>query len=82
MKSADKVFHRPSGETWILAWADDKEVSPCGWPETIAKVSDCEMVEEATQEELEAMLKKWAEMEGNNSDYRVLRCRQMNQRGE
>lgn len=46
-RSGDAVLHKPSGETWLVAWADENEVICCGWPETLAKASDCEIVRRA-----------------------------------
>jgi hypothetical protein len=51
IRTGDIVFHRPSGEMWLVAWADDREVVCCGWPESIAKVSDCELKLVASDEE-------------------------------
>lgn len=61
MRAGDVVFHRPSGETWVLAYADGAYVSACGWPESEARASDCDLVEAATDEEHEKMLREWGE---------------------
>jgi hypothetical protein len=61
MRAGDVVFHRPSGERWLLAWAERGEVSACGWPEPIAKESDCELVKAASDVEHRAMLHTWAD---------------------
>lgn len=47
---ADRVFHRPTGETWLLAYADYEtgDLSWLGWPEGRARISDCDLVEPAT----------------------------------
>ena len=45
----DTVLHKPSGETWVVCGVDHEkgELIPCGYPfPTIAKLSDCELVEE------------------------------------
>lgn len=55
------IRHRPSGETWTLAWADESEVICCGWPETFAKASDCVLVKAASDEEYIAMLRQVSE---------------------
>ena len=46
MKPADTVKHGPTGETWVIAAVSPRgdELSPAGWPETIANVADCELV--------------------------------------
>lgn len=82
LRAADVVRHRPSGEKWVLAYADMErgEVSACGWPRSIAKASDCDLVEAATDEQYEQMLRQWAEevpksLTGNDHDHRVGVCR-------
>lgn len=49
---ADRVYHRPSGETWLVAYADYKsgDISWLGWPEGRARISECEIVDKATKE--------------------------------
>jgi hypothetical protein len=45
----DIVLHKPSGETWVVCGVDHSkgELIPCGYPfPTLAKVSDCELIEE------------------------------------
>jgi hypothetical protein len=43
-RAGDIVLHRPSGERWMLACDEYQgEVVCCGWPETFAKASDCEL---------------------------------------
>lgn len=46
VKPGDTVLHRPSGERWVVAAVSDDgtELVCCGWPETIAKQADCEVV--------------------------------------
>jgi hypothetical protein len=47
MKAGDAIRHIPTGETWTVAAIspDGSELVCCGWPESIAKVTDCELVE-------------------------------------
>lgn len=49
----DSVLHRPTGERWIVAAADmaNDDLMWCGWPEGMARVSDCEVVRRASPEE-------------------------------
>lgn len=53
MRTADHVLHRPSGETWVVGWADHESgrMAPCGWPTCEALISDCEIVKVATDDE-------------------------------
>lgn len=50
--AGDVVKHLPSGEEWVVACLsyDGKSLYACGWPETKADVSDCLLMEKATDE--------------------------------
>lgn len=76
MRAGDVVKHGPTGETWVLAYGDEErgEVSACGWPESIARISDCETVKLASGDDHEAMLRLWAGKSGPH-DLRVSECR-------
>ena len=58
MRTGDHVFHGPSEETWVVAWADHKTgyMSPCGWPECQAKIADCTITKRATDEEFSKLV--------------------------
>lgn len=49
MRTGDVVLHNPSGEEWLVAWADPQSgyMAPCGWPTCEAKIADCTIVEMA-----------------------------------
>lgn len=47
----DHVLHRPTGETWLVAAADDERLMWCGWPEGTAPIDDCVVVRRATPEQ-------------------------------
>lgn len=56
-RAGDHVKHRPSQERWVLACDQDRdEVIPAGWPESIAKAADCELIKAATDDERLTML--------------------------
>ena len=62
-RAGDTVLHRPTGETWILAVDQfGDRVSPCGWPETIAGASDCELKVAASNDERADQLKRSSEI--------------------
>ena len=45
----DVVLHKPSGEKWVVCGVDHSkdELIPCGYPcPTLAKISDCVLIEE------------------------------------
>ena len=72
MRTGDVVLHRPSGETWLVAYADESrgEIVPCGWPFCIARVEDCDMKEAASDEQSEELLQELAAMSGSDHDFR------------
>ena len=60
-RAGDVIHHAPSGEEWLLACDEERgEVICCGWPETIAKATDCTLVTAATDEERAALLARVA----------------------
>lgn len=52
-KPGDHVLHRPSGETWVVAVAvpDRNQLIACGWPLSIERLSDCEVLSECSIKE-------------------------------
>jgi hypothetical protein len=53
MRTGDHVLHAPSGETWVVAWADHQsgDMSACGWPASRARIADCTVTKVATNDE-------------------------------
>lgn len=60
--TADVVLHGPSGERWVVAFVRGDNLSWCGWPEGWAKLSDCTLVEKATEEARQKLLREMAAM--------------------
>jgi hypothetical protein len=60
MRTADIVYHEPSGEKWVVAWADPETgyMAPCGWPTCQARIEDCRIIETATDEKSAELVKK------------------------
>jgi hypothetical protein len=48
MRTGDVVHHRPTDETWVVAFCEDGRVVPMGWPMCFAQESDCELKDAAT----------------------------------
>lgn len=63
MRTGDHVYHKPSGETWVVAWADHSSgyMSPCGWPTCQAQISDCAVTRIATDEECQEIIDRLSE---------------------
>lgn len=68
IKTGDTVIHRPTGETWVVAVVreDEDRLSWCGWPEGMANLSDCDLVESCSDEYRLALLKDMAAMRSHN----------------
>ncbi len=47
IEAGDIVFHRPSGEEWVVLGVKENrnELVWMGWPKGYAKLSDCELIE-------------------------------------
>ncbi len=60
-RCGDSVHHRPTGETWIVSYADAERdlISWCGWPEGCAKLSDCDIHERVSDEEHARCVSEW-----------------------
>jgi hypothetical protein len=41
MKAGDVIKHIPTGETWTVAATNGTHIICCGWPETMAPITDC-----------------------------------------
>lgn len=59
--TGDTVFHRPSRETWLVAFVRDDRLAWCGWPKGDARVADCLLVEKATESKRAVLLRELAD---------------------
>ena len=64
-RTADVVFHKPTGERWVVAFVQNGKLFWCGWPLGCADLSNCTIVKKATDEEYEKLLKEMANMNDN-----------------
>lgn len=64
IKTGDTVLHKPSGETWVVAYVrpETNDLAWCGWPSGLARLSDCELVESCTPDESKDLLAQMAAM--------------------
>ena len=59
--TGDYVHHGPSNEDWIVAAVDGDRLYWCGWPfGGSAALSDCTLIEAATEEKRMKLLKSLA----------------------
>lgn len=63
------MFHKPTGETWTVAYAEGDWLAPCGWPAGLARVRDCTLIEECSEKESLALLRELAEMQGGRTGH-------------
>ena len=69
-RAGDAVLHKPSGETWCVAYVEDGRLCACGWPLSLADVNDCELVRAADDAKHEKLLRDMAEMSDRNDPRR------------
>ena len=64
IRTGDAVFHRPTEETWVVAYADHErgELAWLGWPPGYAKLSDCELRESCSDKASKFLLVRLSEM--------------------
>jgi len=56
-RCGDHVHHGPSGEDWVVAYVDGNDLAACGWPDSLARTSDCTLIKAVT----DADHRKWLE---------------------
>ena len=82
-RAGDTVFHKPLGETWILAVDEfDGKVSPCGWPETIAESTDCELKQRACDAKRHSQLLESSKIKASHDIRRTMAEFQLNKARE
>ena len=59
-RCGDHVHHR-SGEDWIVAYIDGDDLAWCGWPDGLARTSDCQLIKACSDEEHLQWLKEVAQ---------------------
>lgn len=67
--TGDHVLHRPSGETWVVAYVREGRLSACGWPDEVVPAADCELVKKADAEQRQEWLEALASNGGHRGDY-------------
>ena len=70
IETADIVRHAPTGEEWLVAYVENGKLCACGWPESLADLSDCTLVKKATEQEKQQLIQQLAAMGGHEYDSR------------
>lgn len=61
IRTGDTVRHIPSGEKWLVAYAENGFVCACGWPETKVRIEDCELVRACSDQQNQRLLYELAD---------------------
>jgi hypothetical protein len=72
-RCGDYVLHRPTGETWVVAWCEGCDLAWCGWPNGMARTHDCEIVRRSTDDEHT----RWVATVANCGDSRADRVQRL-----
>jgi hypothetical protein len=69
VRAGDHVLHGPTGETWLVAWADPAtdDLAWLGWPDGIARLSDCTRTKAASDEEHQQTLRSLKKLGGSRA---------------
>jgi len=69
IRTGDVVLHRPTGESWLVAYVeeDQKHLAPCGYPFCLAPVSDCVVLERASDDQSFELLLSMSNMSGHDA---------------
>ncbi len=64
-RCGDTVRHGPTGEEWLVAWAEGNELAWSSCPEGCAHVADCDLVRRATDAEHARLVEEIAGKDGS-----------------
>jgi len=67
-RTGDTVTHLPSGESWLVAAVDPtgRDLVCAGWPESMAKISECEVTYRCSDEEHGKLVRHIASIRPDN----------------
>jgi hypothetical protein len=74
LRCGDHVHHRPSGEDWVVAWAEGEHLAAAGWPNSQARLEDCDVIHRCSDAEHAEWVASWRNSQGDDGRRaRVLR---------
>lgn len=71
-RCGDTVLHNPTGEEWLVAYAEGDDLSWTGWPDGRARLADCTIVRRCTDAEHREAVQRWANVRDDSRRGRVL----------
>lgn len=72
-RCGDTVLHQPTGERWIVAWAEGGDLAWAGWPDGMARLSDCRVIKRCTDAEHRKAVEDWRGVTHDTRPSRVMR---------
>ena len=62
IRCGDHVLHRPSGEEWVVAYADYESgnLAWAGWPDGSERIEDCDRIKTCDDLEHAAAVASWS----------------------
>jgi len=66
MRAGDAVLHKPSGQTWSVAFVEDGRLCARGWPLSLDPVDHFELTRACTDEQHRKVLEEMANMTGSD----------------
>jgi hypothetical protein len=63
-RCGDHVCHEPSGECWVVAYADDFVLAPAGWPNSRAQTASCKVIRRCSDAEHRDAVREWEGLTG------------------
>ncbi len=73
--TGDSVKHGPTGETWLVAYVRGDRLAWVGWPPGEASLEHCQLVEKATPEYRDKLLRDMAAMKSDDARQRYAAAR-------
>lgn len=71
IRCGDTVTHKPSGESWLVAYADyvSGYLAWFGYPDGEARIEDCELVKSCSDEEHAKEVSEWLDKPHSRDSY-------------
>lgn len=75
IRCGDHVLHVPSGEEWVVAYADydTDRLAWAGWPDGTAPLNECERIKACSDDEHAAAVASWSTVRDDSRPSNVSR---------
>lgn len=72
-RCGDHVYHAPTRENWVVAYAEGDDIAWCGWPDGRARLRDCTVTKRCSDEEHADFVRRFVGVTDDTRPSRVLR---------